>query len=54
MNPDYIDLLKKYEFRSLIPAAHIVPQKEINSFDVVTVNNNIILEKLQFLIQDSV
>ena len=54
MNPDYIDLLKKYEFRSLIPAAHIVPQKEINSFDVVTVNNNIMLEKLQFLIQDSV
>lgn len=45
---------QKYEFRSLIPAAHIVPQKEINSFDVVTVNNNIILEKLQFLIQDSV
>lgn len=54
MNPDYIDLLKKYEFRSLIPAAHIVPQKEINSFDVITVNNNIMLEKLQFLIQDSV
>lgn len=53
-NTQYIEILKKYEFRSLIPLAHIVPQKEINSFDIIVVNNIDMLEKLRFRIQDSV
>lgn len=54
MNPAYIDLLKQYEFRSLIPTEHLAPKKEIADFDVNIVDTMTKLEKLQFLIQDSV
>lgn len=54
MNLAYIDILKKYEFRSLIPVAHLPPQKSAILFDVDTIDTIEKLQKIQFLIQDAI
>ena len=36
-NEAYIDILKKYEFRSLIPQGHHVPEPQIVKFDIIEI-----------------
>jgi len=51
LNPEYIDIIKKYEFRSLIPTAHLVPQKELQKVGIIIVDTLAKLETLQLAIQ---
>ena len=51
LNPEYIDIIKKYEFRSLIPTAHLVPQKELQKVIAVAIDTLAKLETLQLTIQ---
>jgi len=51
MNSEYIEIIKKYEFRSLIPSAHLVPQKELQKVLTVAIDTLAKLETLQLAIQ---
>ena len=50
-NEAYIEILKKYEFRSLIPMGHLTPKKELNQFDVQSIDTLAGLEKLELTIR---
>ncbi len=50
LNSEYIELLQKYEFRSLIPTAHLPPQKEQIQVQSESIDTLAGLEKLQLLI----
>ena len=54
LSSDYIELLKKYEFRSLIPTAHLPPQKEQIQVQSDTIDTLAGLEKLQLLIGENI
>lgn len=51
LNPEYIDIIKKYEFRSLIPTAHLAPQKELQKISITIIDTLAKLETLQLAIQ---
>ncbi len=50
-NIAYIDILKKYEFRSLIPQGHHVPEPQIVKFDIVEIVTIWWLESLELSIR---
>ena len=51
-NQEYIDILKQYEFRSLIPSAHIEPKKELQTFQILNIDTIGQLEKLELQIRE--
>lgn len=53
-NPQYIELLQKYEFRSLIPATHLPPQKEQIQVQSDIIDTLVWLENLQLLICENI
>lgn len=53
-NTEYIELLKKYEFRSLIPSAHLPPQREQIQVQSDTIDTLAWLEKLQLIICENI
>ena len=53
-NPDYIEILQKYEFRSLIPTTLLVPQKEQIQVQSDSIDTLVDLERLQLLICSNV
>ena len=52
LNETYIEILKKYEFRSLIPMGHLAPKKELSQFEVKNIDSLLGLEKFELLIRD--
>lgn len=50
-NEAYIEILKKYEFRSLIPMGHLAPKKELNQFEIQAIDTLAWLEKLEIAIR---
>ncbi len=53
-NPGYIELLQKYEFRSLIPVAYLPPQREQVRVQSETIDTLVWLENLQLLICENI
>ena len=53
-NTEYIELLQKYEFRSLIPSAHLQPQREQIQVQSDTIDTLAWLEKLQLIICENI
>lgn len=51
MNSEYIEIIKNYEFRSLIPSVHLVPLKELQKVLTVAIDTLAKLETLQLAIQ---
>ena len=53
-NTEYIELLQKYEFRSLIPTIHLPPQKEQIQVQSDTIDTLAWLERLQLIICENI
>ena len=51
LNEAYIDILKKYEFRSLIPTGFQAPKKELWNFEVKTIETIRDLENLELTLR---
>lgn len=48
---EYIELMKQYEFRSLIPMAHQLPKKELAQFKVEPIDTLAWLENLELILR---
>jgi len=51
MNPAYIDIIQRYEFRSLIPPEYLKPKKEVQKISVIPIDTLAKLETLQLSLQ---